>query len=158
MKNIGARSNIFSLGLLLFEGFVGRKLITAKTLPELLKRLRKAEEILLEPKNISALRELHPQLLDVLRPCFHQNPEQRYHSIAVLQRRLSVLSPLGGQGVMAILHGDASLEEDITLSDGFVISERSMTRGNLPPFSDLFVGREKDVTMVMGSFEYGTNY
>lgn len=155
-ENISARSDIFSLGLLLFEGFVGRKLVTAKTLPELLKRLRRAEEILLEPLNIAALRELHPQLLDVLRPCFHQNPEQRYHSIAVLQRRLSVLSPLGGQGVMAVLHGEANVEEDITLSDGFIISERSMTRGNLPPFSDLFVGREKDVSTVMGSFEYGT--
>ena len=155
-ENISARSDIFSLGLLLFEGFVGRKLVTAKTLPELLQRLRRAEEILLEPQNIASLREIHPQLLDVLRPCFHQNPDQRYHSIAVLQRRLSVLSPLGGQGIMAVLHGEADLEEDITLSDGFIISERSMTRGNLPPFSDLFVGREKDVTTVIGSFEYGT--
>ena len=154
-ENISARSDIFSLGLLLFEGFVGRKLVTAKTLPELLQRLRRAEEILVEPQNIASLREVHPQLLDVLRPCFHQNPEQRYHSIAVLQRRLSVLSPLGGQGIMAVLHGEADVEEDITLSDGFILSERSLTRGNLPPFSDLFVGREKDVTAVLSSFEYG---
>ena len=128
----------------------------AKTLPELLKRLRKAEEVLLEPENISALRDVHPQLLDVLRPCFHRNPEQRYHSIEMFQRRLSILSPLGGQGIMGVLHGTVEMDDDATISDGFSISEHSTTRGNLPPFSDLFVGREKDLTTVMGSFEYGT--
>ena len=150
-----AQSDIFSFGLCLFEAFTGRKLLRAKTLPEMAQKIQQAERILLQPENVAALRAIHPQLLDVLRPCLYNEPKRRYTSIAILQRRLSGLAPLSGHGIMGVLHGTVGDEEEITASDNFILSDRSMTRGNLPPSTDLFIGREKDIDDIVETCHSG---
>ncbi len=151
-----AQSDIFSLGLCLFEAFVGRKLLRAKSLPEMAKLIRNAEKVLIEAENVAALRAIHPQLLDVLRPCLYADPKRRYTSVSNLQRRLSSLSPLSGTGVMGVLHGGGGQEEEVTASDHFALSDRSMTRGNLPPSADLFIGREQDVDRIVDACQTGS--
>jgi len=152
-----AQSDIFSWGICLFEAFAGRKLFRAKTLPEMAKLIRSAEKILLQPENVAVLRAVHPQLLDVLRPCLYSDPKRRYTSIANLQRRLAALAPLSGVGVMGVLHGNVGVEEDVTASDHFGLSDRSMTRGNLPPSSDLFIGREAEVDRIVEVCQSGSS-
>ncbi len=152
-----AQSDIFSIGLCLFEAFTGRKLVKAKTLPEMAKMIRTAEKILLEPDNVSSLRSIHPQLLDVLRPCLYADPKRRYTSIGNLQRRMASLAPLSGVGIMGVLHGDMVQEEEVTASDHFGLSDRSMTRGNLPPSVDFFIGRERDVDRIIEFCQKGAS-
>ena len=76
---------------------------------------------------LHALRVIHPQLLDVLRPCLYADPKRRYTSIANLQRRIASLAPLSGVGIMGVLHGGTTGEEEVTTSDHFALSDRSMT-------------------------------
>lgn len=155
-EQMTAQSDIFSFGLCLFEAFTGKKLLRAKTLPEMAKLIRNAERVLLEPENVAALRVIHPQLLDVLRPCLYADPKRRYTSIGNLQRRIASLAPLSGVGVMGVLHGGAGSEEEVTTSDHFALSDRSMTRGNLPPSSDLFIGRETEVDRIVELCQTGS--
>ena len=110
-EQMTAQSDIFSLGLCLFEAFTGKKMLRAKTLPEMAKLIGNAEKVLLEPENVAALRVIHPQLLDVLRPCLYADPKRRYTSIANLQRRIASLAPLSGVGIMGVLHGGAVLKK-----------------------------------------------
>lgn len=155
---LSAGSDIFSLGLCLFEAFTGRKLVSAKTLPELVQKLRQAEQILLQPENISALRAIHPQLLDVLRPCFHEDVGKRYSSASVFQRRLAYLAPLEGAGIMGVLSSKSPKDLENVTGENFILSERSMTRGNLPPSTDVFIGRDHDIQAIIDEYQKGASF
>ena len=122
-----AQADIFSLGLLLFEAFTGRKLLTAKTLPEMASKIRRAQEILLEAENVASLRKIHPQLLDALRPCLYSDPKRRYTSANILQRRLASLAPLAGPGIMGVLHGEGSEDSEVTTAFTSIFGKEKAT-------------------------------
>ena len=82
-EQMTAQSDIFSLGLCLFEAFTGKKDALSKDPSRNGKLIRNAEKVLLEPENVAALRVIHPQLLDVLRPCLYADPKRRYTSVVI---------------------------------------------------------------------------
>ena len=57
---------------------------------------------------------------------------------------------------MGVLHGGTTGEEEVTTSDHFALSDRSMTRGNLPPSADLFIGRETEVDRIVELCQTGS--
>ncbi|MBV8856896.1 MAG: serine/threonine protein kinase [Acidobacteria bacterium] len=73
-RELNERSDIYSLGLVLYELYTGRKAFTAPTLSELL-RLRKTESM---PERASAIvRDIDPLVERVVERCLAPDPQQR---------------------------------------------------------------------------------
>ncbi|MFL6331859.1 MAG: protein kinase domain-containing protein [Pyrinomonadaceae bacterium] len=73
-RELNERSDIYSLGLVLYELYTGRKAFTASTLSELL-RLRKTESMPERPSSI--VRDLDPSVERVVERCLAPDPQQR---------------------------------------------------------------------------------
>ncbi|HEU4596240.1 MAG TPA: protein kinase [Pyrinomonadaceae bacterium] len=73
-RELSARSDIYSLGLVLYEVFTGRKAFTANTLPELL-RLRRTVSMPESPSTI--VRDLDPLVERVIERCLAPDPKER---------------------------------------------------------------------------------
>ena len=73
-KELTARSDIYSLGLVLYEIFTGRKAFTANTLNELL-RLRRTESMPESPSTI--VKDLDPLVERVIERCLSVDPRER---------------------------------------------------------------------------------
>jgi hypothetical protein len=73
-KELTARSDIYSLGLVLYEIFTGRKAFSAGTLPELL-RLRKTVSMPESPSSI--VKEVDPLVERVIERCLAVDPKER---------------------------------------------------------------------------------
>ncbi len=73
-EELTVRSDIYSLGLVLYEVFTGKKAFEARTLPELI-RLRKSDTM---PTNPSTLvKDLDPLVERVILRCLEKEPEER---------------------------------------------------------------------------------
>jgi len=86
-KEVDSRSDIFSLGALLYEMLTGRRAFEGKT------QLSVASAILeKEPEPISAVKPMTPPALDnIIRTCLAKDPEQRWQSAADVGRSLKWL-------------------------------------------------------------------
>jgi eukaryotic-like serine/threonine-protein kinase len=73
-RELTASSDIYSLGLVLYELYTGRKAFTAATLSELL-RLRKTESMPEHPSSI--VRDLDPSVERVVERCLAPEPKER---------------------------------------------------------------------------------
>lgn len=82
---IDARTDIFSLGTVIYEMATGRKAFTGKTVPSLITAILKSE-----PDPMSAVQPLSPESLDrVVQVCLEKNPADRWqtaHDLAVQLR------------------------------------------------------------------------
>ncbi|HEX7175774.1 MAG TPA: serine/threonine-protein kinase, partial [Pyrinomonadaceae bacterium] len=73
-KELTVKSDIYSLGLVLYELFTGKKAFTANTLPELI-RLRRSETM---PEHLSMLvRDIDPVVERVIERCMASDPKDR---------------------------------------------------------------------------------
>jgi serine/threonine-protein kinase len=73
-KELGVTSDIYSLGLVLYEVFTGKKAFAANTLPELLK-LRNTETIPATPSSL--IKDIDPLVEQVILKCLDHNPDKR---------------------------------------------------------------------------------
>ena len=73
-RELNERSDIYSLGLVLYELYTGRKAFTANTLGELL-RLRKTESMPEHPSSI--VRDIDPLVERVVERCLAPDPKER---------------------------------------------------------------------------------
>ena len=73
-KNLTNRSDIYSLGLVLYEIFTGRKAFAASTVPELI-RLRKSDSLPESPSTI--VRDVDPLVERVIERCLSPDPKDR---------------------------------------------------------------------------------
>ena len=90
-RELTARSDIYSLGLVLYELFTGRKAFTAATLAELL-RLRKTESM---PESPSAIvRDVDPLVERVIERCLAADPKERPASALQVSTALPGGDPL----------------------------------------------------------------
>lgn len=84
-RTVDARTDIYSLGVILFELLTGQKPLQAKTMPELC-------ELILNGKSAS-VRELRPELppaLDaIVQRCLKRSPAERYADVAALMKDLA---------------------------------------------------------------------
>jgi hypothetical protein len=86
-----ARSDVYSLGLVLYELFTGRKAFTANTLPELI-RLRKTEPMPESPSMFA--RDLDPVIERVIERCLSADPKDRPSSALQVAAALPGGDPL----------------------------------------------------------------
>ncbi|MBV8856830.1 MAG: serine/threonine protein kinase [Acidobacteria bacterium] len=90
-RELNERSDIYSLGLVLYELYTGRKAFTAATLGELL-RLRRTESM---PERASAIvRDLDPLVERVIERCLAPDPKERPDSALQVANALPGGDPL----------------------------------------------------------------
>src|SRR2546429_3697043 len=96
-KELDERSDIFSLGAVLYEMVTGKRAFEGKS------QLSVASAILeKEPEAISAVRPLTPQTLDhAIRRCLAKDPEERWQTARDLELELKWMSGGGSQAGFA---------------------------------------------------------
>jgi serine/threonine-protein kinase len=90
-KELSARSDIYSLGLVIYELFTGRKAFTASTLNELL-RLRRTESLPESPSRY--VKDLDPLVERVIERCLAGDPKERPASALQVSAALPGGDPL----------------------------------------------------------------
>ena len=96
-KNVDLRSDIWSLGVILFELITRRTPFSASTFPELC-----AAVLGDDPRSLKALRPEAPDGLDaVVRQCLEKDPALRFKSVAELAKALLPFAPEHSHAVVA---------------------------------------------------------
>ena len=93
-KGISARSDIYALGLVLYEIFTGRQTFKAESVQETLRLQREAPP----PKPSSHVSDLDPQVERLILRCLEKNPDQRPVSALAVSAALP-----GGDPLAAVL-------------------------------------------------------
>src|SRR5262245_16424295 len=92
-RRVGPASDVYSLGVILYECLTGRVPLVGESVIETLDRVR-----FVEPIPVHELRpEVPPELAAVARRCLHKVPEERYHSADELADGLAQVLE-GGSG------------------------------------------------------------
>jgi len=88
LKPVTARSDLYSLGVVIFEMITGKKPFVADTVPEVLKM-----HVSVTPPPLEGLRpDTPPQLCEIVRRCLEKDPESRYGSAGELITALDSLA------------------------------------------------------------------
>jgi Tol biopolymer transport system component len=90
------RSDIFSLGTILYEMFAGRRAFQRTSAVETLNAILKEEP----PELVESGRPMPPGLDRVVRHCLEKRPEERFQSARDLLFDLETVSGLGGSGAL----------------------------------------------------------
>lgn len=94
-EDLDGRSDLFSLGAVLYEAATGRRPFQAKSGAELMSAILVSEPAML----LEGSSELHPELKRILKHCLAKDPSMRYRTAAAMRddlRALSRSAPSGG--------------------------------------------------------------
>ncbi len=109
--HVDARSDIWSLGMVVYELLTGTTAFAATTIPELCVAILEAA-----PQPIEGYRkDLPPGLVDVIHRCLEKDPARRYQNVAELALALMAFGPkrarLNVERSMAVLQGAGMLDD-----------------------------------------------
>jgi serine/threonine protein kinase len=82
------RTDIFALGVLLYELFTGKRAISGTTAPQVVWSIMNIEETIAEEDFRQPLEGIDPELAATICACLRQDPEDRIESAAALASRL----------------------------------------------------------------------
>ena len=83
-EDLDGRSDIFSLGAVLYEAATGRRPFTAKSGAELMSAILVSEP----PMLLEGSSEMHPEMKRILKRCFAKEPSERYATAGALRDEL----------------------------------------------------------------------
>ncbi|MEA2696818.1 MAG: eukaryotic-like serine/threonine-protein kinase [Myxococcales bacterium] len=90
-RAVDGRTDIWSLGVILFEMLSGARPFEAKTLPELCPLILSGQ-----PRSLRELRpELPAELVAIVERCLQRDPAQRYRDVGALEKDLARFGPPG---------------------------------------------------------------
>lgn len=92
-KNLDGRSDLFALGIILWELLTGKRLFVAPSAPEIYARVSKFQG--LSPEEQAAI---PPGLAQVVLPAMHPDPARRFQDALQMEKALTAL--LGSDGVL----------------------------------------------------------
>jgi Tol biopolymer transport system component/tRNA A-37 threonylcarbamoyl transferase component Bud32 len=96
-KPLDRRSDVFALGLLLYELAIGEPFLDQSTVTAVIAALLKVDELTVVPSRLDALDECVPGLPSVVRRCLRRNPDERYPDARVVRRALEDLQAALGR-------------------------------------------------------------
>jgi eukaryotic-like serine/threonine-protein kinase len=97
-KQVDARADIWSLGVLMFEALAGRPPFEAESMPQIVTRILHSAA----PRLIDARPDLPPEAGMVVGRCLEKDPAQRFGDVAELARALAPYSPEGARSTERI--------------------------------------------------------
>lgn len=122
-KEVTARSDIYALGLVLYELFTGKPLFEGKTYDEIVHVRREST-----PRRVSTLvRDLHPAMQLVILRCLEEEPENRPSSALIISAALP-----GGEYLIALYRPDdydPSTETEAMDREIDVLNDEMVTAG-----------------------------
>ena len=136
-KALDARTDLFSLGIVLYETLTGRRLFKARTKEETLDRVRRAEV----PSPRAYRADISEDLEWLLLKSLARNPEDRFQSAAEMLDELTTL--VGREGHRATNHDLGAFVRDVgeptDLPSPTAQATRPATPGRTPPPASVVV-------------------
>ena len=136
---LDARSDIFSMGLLLYECFTNQRLFRSTQVNDIFKELMNIESRLNEVKQEPLLLAVHPKLPAIIAKCLRKSSLNRYQTIVHLRQDLATLHPLKGPSLNGFLNENVFPVNHPPLD---TLEVTKTINGNLPQRNNFVLKRE----------------
>jgi non-specific serine/threonine protein kinase len=150
-KPLDARSDLFSLGVLLWSMVLGSSPLRASSTPKTFLATMNVESLLDDRSAMAPLERAHPELPHLVRRCMRLKPDDRYRDAKALGRDLrSLLRVARGPTLLDVLYEDEERDADsaifVRLPDPEPLAKAVLPE--LPPVAPAetaFVGRRAEL-------------
>lgn len=170
--DLDPRTDLFALGVVLFEALTGRNLLMRDNLIAVMMAIVQLEEVLDDPATLQDAEDALPGIAAVLRRLLRQDPGERYPRASQVAADLHVLLATQGAGpdLRAWVNGAQRLVGAVSSNTLSALpmpltghgtwstrpSRALARRTNLGPDSASFVGRVEDLESLGGAFSSGS--
>ena len=150
-KDVGAQTDIWALGAILFELMTGRPAFLAETVMEL------AIKVNSEP--VPSIRSFRPDVPDglegIIGKCLEKDPRQRYRNVAELALALLPFAPKRAKAsverISGIIQSAGLSTSALAVPASPTVDGTQVSAGTLPPVGRTTVGASKSKTTLVGA-------
>lgn len=158
---LDCRSDIFSLGSLIFEMIAGRRLFTGSSTYQLLAQIQSVEDRIASDDFKNPIMASIPDFLPILFKCLRHDPDLRYPSAGALLRDLRALPHFGGADLYTIIQAEtlATTSQNISYLNTLQFSTPNSTLPELQlerPINQ-FCGRKTELIKISGMIQGGAH-
>jgi len=130
-SSVDHRSDIYSLGAIMYELFTGQRVFEAKSFGEFV--LKHLQEIPVPPRDLRPAANVPPALESVILRCLEKKPENRYKSVAEL--RADLMKILAGENTAAIEVPSGAQRKGVRAATIVALAALGLVLGGLAVFA-----------------------